>query len=92
MPKKKTPSRQSARSNSDQRIVAALLATVRAECDVTQTELAKRLGKPQSWVGKVEKAARRVDVVELIAVCEALGFDPSKFMQRLRRQLKKSHE
>lgn len=92
MPKKKTPSRQSARSNSDQRIVAALLATVRAECDVTQTELAKRLGKPQSWIGKAEKAARRVDVLELMAICEALRIDPSKFMQRLRRQMKKARE
>jgi transcriptional regulator with XRE-family HTH domain len=62
---------------------------VRAECDVTQTELAERLGKPQSWIGKAETGARRVDVVELIAVCEALSFDPSKFMQRLRRQLRK---
>lgn len=65
---------------------------MRTECDVTQTDLAERLGKPQSWVGKVEKAARRVDVVELIAVCEALSLDPSKFMQRLQRQLKKSRD
>jgi transcriptional regulator with XRE-family HTH domain len=89
---KKKPSRQSARSNSDQKIIAALLATVRSECDVTQTELADRLGKPQSWVGKAERASRRVDVLELMAICEALRVDTAKFLQRLRRQLKKDRD
>lgn len=34
---------------------------------MTQTEVARRLGKPQSYVSKCESGERRVDVVELRA-------------------------
>lgn len=81
-------SRQSARSNEGQRIVADLLAQVRAELNVGQTELAARLGKPQSWVAKGERVERRVDLLEVMAICDALDYDLSEFVRRLRRALK----
>lgn len=31
------------------------------------------MGKPQSYVSKVETCERRIDVIEAIAFCEALG-------------------
>lgn len=82
-------SRQSARSNEDQRIVADLLTQIRTELDVTQTELAARLGKPQSWIAKGERVERRVDLLEMMTICEALDYDPSEFVKRLRRALKR---
>ena len=41
------------------------LITLRESKDVTQVELALRLGKPQSYVSKVEILERRLDVIEL---------------------------
>jgi predicted transcriptional regulator len=44
---------------------------------VTQHELAKRLHKPQSFVAKYEGGERRIDVVEFVTVCQAIGADPA---------------
>jgi hypothetical protein len=54
--------------------VAALEARRRA--NVTQQELAVRLGKPQSFVSEYERGKRRIDVVELLVISRALGVDP----------------
>lgn len=52
------------------------LAHARRAVELTQAELADRLGRPQSFVSKYETSERRLDVLELVEVCEALGIDP----------------
>lgn len=49
------------------------LIELRESKDVTQVELAQRLGKPQSYVSKVEILERRLDVIELTDWLEALN-------------------
>ncbi|WP_426029519.1 hypothetical protein [Caulobacter sp. DWP3-1-3b2] len=44
-------------------------------------ELAARLDRPQSFVSKVERRERRIDVIEFCQVAEALGHDPSKLLK-----------
>ena len=58
------------------KVVGACLAAARRRANVTQQQLAATLGKPQSFVSEYERGQRRVDVVELFAICEALGVDP----------------
>jgi transcriptional regulator with XRE-family HTH domain len=53
-----------------------LLVAVRHAAGVRQRALAKKLGKPQSFVAKYEGGERRIDLVEFIAIIEALGADP----------------
>lgn len=60
------------------------LVDVRRGLGVTQDELAARLQKPQSFVSKSERRQRRIDVVEFIAIAEALGQDPAALLERLR--------
>jgi transcriptional regulator with XRE-family HTH domain len=43
-----------------------LLRAARAEARLTQTEVARALGRPQSFVAKCESGERRVDVIELL--------------------------
>ena len=43
---------------------------------LTQTELAGRLGKPQSYVAKYETGERRLDVVEFARIARAMRADP----------------
>ena len=43
------------------------LKAARKEAGLTQTEVAERLGRPQSFVAKCESGERRVDVVEAAA-------------------------
>ncbi|MGW8705668.1 helix-turn-helix domain-containing protein [Brevundimonas sp. NPDC055814] len=59
----------------------AFIASVRKAAEITQVELAERLGKPQSFVSKVERGERRLDVIEFCQVAEALGHDPGKLLQ-----------
>lgn len=60
-----------------------LLIEARKKADLTQVEVAERLGKPQSFVAKYEGGERRLDVVEFIAVAKALELDPKALMDRL---------
>lgn len=59
----------------------AFIASTRKAAGVTQVELAARLGKPQSFVSKVERGERRIDVIEFCQIAEALGCDPAKLLQ-----------
>lgn len=55
----------------------AILREARHNAGVTQQQLAERLGKPQSYVAKVEGGERRIDVIEFIAFARAIGANPS---------------
>lgn len=63
------------------------LRKVRINAALTQGELAKRLGQTQSFVSKVERGERRLDVVELRAFCGVLGVSFSSFTKQLERIL-----
>lgn len=56
------------------------LIELRESKNVTQVELAQRLGKPQSYVSKVEILERRLDVIELMDWLNALNTDLSSFI------------
>jgi transcriptional regulator with XRE-family HTH domain len=53
-----------------------LLRDVRRELGVTQIDLGQRLDNTQAFVSKFERGERRLDVVEFVEVCEALGVPP----------------
>ncbi|WP_335968682.1 helix-turn-helix transcriptional regulator [Acinetobacter bereziniae] len=55
------------------------LIELRESKDVTQVELAQRLGKPLSYVSKVEILERLLDVIELIDWLKILGEEISAF-------------
>jgi transcriptional regulator with XRE-family HTH domain len=60
-----------------------LLVEARAKAKLTQQQLAKRLKRPQSFVAKYEGGERRLDVVEFIGICRAIGVDPMRVLQAL---------
>ncbi len=62
------------------RLIATLVA-VRNASGVRQQALAKKLGRPQSFVAKYEGGERRIDVIEFIAITRALGADPVKLFR-----------
>jgi transcriptional regulator with XRE-family HTH domain len=45
---------------------------------LSQSKLAKLIGRYQSFVADLERGQRRLDVVEFLEFADALGFDPSK--------------
>jgi transcriptional regulator with XRE-family HTH domain len=61
-----------------------LLWETRNEAGLTQQDVADRLGKPQSYVAKVEGGERRVDVIEFIELCEVLGVEPQHLVAAIK--------
>lgn len=58
-----------------------LLIEARKQAGLTQTDLAKKLGRPQSYVADVERGERRVDITEYIALADVIGFDAHRTLQ-----------
>ena len=64
-----------------QKQLRALLRDLRRRRGLTQTEVARRLAKPQSFVAKYESGERRLSVIEFIDVTLALGADPATVLR-----------
>ena len=54
---------------------------------LTQTQVAERLGQTQSFVSKVERGERRIDIVELRAFCAAIDVVFGAFVSQIERAL-----
>jgi len=63
--------------------VPPLLRELRESAGLTQRELAKKIGKTQSWVFKSEAASRRLDISEFLEWCIGCGIDPLDAFARL---------
>ncbi len=48
----------------------------RLQKQLTQREVGALLNVSHSWVGKVEQGERRLDIIEYVRLCNALGIDP----------------
>ncbi len=70
--------------------VIRLLKQLRSDSGVTQVHLAESLGVTQSYVSKIERGERIVDIVQLRAICICLGSTLPKFVNLLEQQLQKS--
>ena len=60
-----------------------MLKAERKRAGLTQQQVADALGVPQSYVAKYEGGERRLDVLEFIAVVQAIGADPVKMLEKL---------
>ena len=69
-------------------LLLELLYSLRMESGLTQTELASRIGMPQSYISKIENGERRVDIVELYKICTALNCDFVNFISQYSDKLK----
>ena len=68
-------------------LLRELLLDARNNAGLTQQGLAKRLGKPQSFIAKYEGGERRLDVIEFVAVARAIGADPVQLLRTLVRKI-----
>ncbi|MBI4578270.1 MAG: helix-turn-helix transcriptional regulator [Planctomycetes bacterium] len=60
----------------------SLLRKIRIEAGLRQSDLADRIGQPQSFVSKYESGERRLDLIELHAICRATGVPLEAFVRR----------
>lgn len=81
--------------HEDYQLLVSMLRETRERDGVTQVELATGLGTTQTFISKVERGERRLDVVELIEVFEALGIKPDAWISEYlakRRAIHAKHE
>lgn len=65
--------------------IGKCLHALRTELGLTQAEVAKRLGKPQSYVSKIEMGERSLRLHELFPYSQALGVSPSDVVSEIER-------
>ena len=70
------------------KVLWSLLRQVRVEAGLRQVDVAAKLGVPQSYVSNYESGERRLDILELRNLCDALGITLPNFAKRLERQLR----
>lgn len=71
----------------------AHLRHARKRKNLSQQQLGERLGKEQTFVSKVETCERRLDVIEAVKWCAALGLCledvlPSEIKQKIQKEEK----
>ena len=64
----------------EQIILQEMLKNRRKDAGLLQGELARRLGKPQSFVSRFEAGAVMLDMPQLRQVCRALGLSLREFV------------
>ena len=74
----------------DYRSAIEAISVARQKLGISQRELARRLGKHPSFVNKIELLERRLDILEFIAIAEALGMDSTKLIADVRSALPKA--
>ena len=56
-------------------LLGQYIRDTRASVGMTQSMLGSVLGKPQSYIAKIEAGERRVDVIEFIELMDAMDID-----------------
>lgn len=57
-----------------------VIVRLRQEQGLSQRALAERLGKPRSFVSKIESKERRLDLVEVVVIARAIGLSAEALM------------
>jgi transcriptional regulator with XRE-family HTH domain len=65
-------------------LLLKMLKDARLERGLRQLDVALALGRPQSYVAKVESGERKVDCIDVIDFCNVVNLDPVKLVKRLK--------
>lgn len=85
--KSKTGPRFIAAQKREQKALQSLLRQLRMDASLNQKDIAKALGKRPAFVSYYESGARRLDLLELRDVCQALGISLGVFVQKFEKRL-----
>jgi len=69
-------------------IFREMIVKIRKDADITQVQLAKELGKPQSYISKIENGERRIDFTEFIEIASILKIDTQQFIKTYQKKAK----
>lgn len=67
--------------SSEYKTIIEKLRKAREKTGLTQQEVAEKLDKPQSYISKIERGERRIDVVELAELARMYKKRASYFLE-----------
>jgi transcriptional regulator with XRE-family HTH domain len=59
------------------------LKQARLAAGLRQVDVAQQLAKPQSYIAKIENGERKMDFIEVLDLCVAIGLDPCELSNEL---------
>ena len=65
-------------SSFENQFVRQKIISLRKAAGITQRDLAERMQREQSFIWRLETGERRLDMIEFLWICRALGADASK--------------
>jgi len=77
--------------SEEYQMVIKALREARIAKGITQESLAQALGRPQSFIAKVENGERRLDVVEFVHISNLLSLEPSLILEKIIRKNQSIH-
>lgn len=72
---------------SEYLVLLRRLRALRTMAGLTQVELSKVLGRPQSYISDIERGSRRVDLLQLRDLCTACGQSLTEFVSEFEQEL-----
>jgi transcriptional regulator with XRE-family HTH domain len=84
--------KENSKSINDQKVVEKLLKELRVNAGIRQIDVAAALGIQQSMVSKYEMGERKLDILEIIAICKLFELPINKFIEELEIRLEKNNE
>ncbi|EMR46727.1 MULTISPECIES: helix-turn-helix domain-containing protein [Pseudomonas putida group] len=69
----------------------ALLRARRIKAGLTQAQCSTALGRPQSFMSDIERGIRRLDIVQMLDLCDVLGCDFVELMKDFYASVKSAH-
>ena len=75
-------------NREQQEVFLSLLRQLRKGAGLRQIDIAKALHKPKTFVGAYETGARRLGVLELLDVCDALGISLGVFVREFEKRVR----
>jgi transcriptional regulator with XRE-family HTH domain len=74
-------------NSQEHNILLQTLYSLRVGIGIRQIDLAEKLNIPQSFISKIENGERRIDVVELKWIVEAMGVSLGDFVAEFEKRL-----
>lgn len=75
-------SQRASRKQRERKILLAVLRDLRRQSNFTQDQLARSMGVKQAFISKYETGERRLDFLDLVAICDVLGISIVKFAEK----------